>query len=226
MATTAYARVYVWQMPVRVYHWVNALAVTVLVATGLIIGRPPALMNAGEASASFWFGTVRFLHFTAGFVFAFAFLIRAYWMLVGNQYARWDVFFPLTPRLIRRRVREIAEVVEVDILEIVKRPSDVIGHNALAALTYAVMFLLTVFQIVTGFALYAPMSQAWLPHLFTWVVPLFGSEASVRTWHHAVLWVFVLFTLVHVYLTVYHDLVEGRGEISSMVSGAKFVGRP
>jgi Ni/Fe-hydrogenase 1 B-type cytochrome subunit len=223
--TTTYTRVYVWQVPVRVYHWVNALAVTVLVATGLVIGRPPALMSAGEASSSFWFGTVRFLHFTAGFVFAFAFMVRAYWMVVGNEHARWDVFFPITPRMWRKRIGEITNVVKVDVLEIIKRPGHVVGHNALAAATYAIMFLLTIFQIGTGFALYAPMSQSWLPHLFAWVVPIFGSEASVRTWHHAAAWVFVVFTIVHVYLTVYHDLVEGRGEISSMVSGAKFVER-
>jgi Ni/Fe-hydrogenase 1 B-type cytochrome subunit len=226
MAATAYARVYVWQLPVRLYHWVNALALTVLVATGLVIGRPPALMNSGEASNAFWFGYVRFAHFVAAFLFTFTFFIRVYWMFVGNKYARWDNFFPLTPRLLRQHLKQVALVLKVDILEIIKRPQDVLGHNSLAAWSYAAVFLLTAFQIATGFALYAPMSASWLPQLFTWVTPLFGGDAAVRFWHHGVMWCFVVFTIIHVYLTLYHDLVEGHGEISSMVSGAKFVERP
>ena len=31
------------------------------------------------------------------------------------------------------------------------------------------------------------------------------------------------FVVIHVYLVLYHDYVEGRGEASSMISGYKFV---
>jgi Ni/Fe-hydrogenase 1 B-type cytochrome subunit len=37
------------------------------------------------------------------------------------------------------------------------------------------------------------------------------------------MWVFILFIIIHVYLVFYHDYVEGRGEISSMGGGWKFV---
>jgi Ni/Fe-hydrogenase 1 B-type cytochrome subunit len=39
------------------------------------------------------------------------------------------------------------------------------------------------------------------------------------------MWFFVLFAIVHVYLTFYHDYVEGRGVISSMAGGYKFIER-
>ena len=32
--------VYVWQLPVRIFHWVNAFAITILCITGYIIGDP------------------------------------------------------------------------------------------------------------------------------------------------------------------------------------------
>jgi len=35
--------VYVWELPVRVYHWVNMLCVIALCITGFVIGNPPAL---------------------------------------------------------------------------------------------------------------------------------------------------------------------------------------
>jgi len=37
------------------------------------------------------------------------------------------------------------------------------------------------------------------------------------------MWLFIFFTLVHVYLVLYHDWLEGRGEVSSMFGGYKFV---
>ena len=66
-------RVFVWQLPVRYYHWLNALSVLALIATGFIIGNPPALMSGKEAYANYWFGTTRFIHFLAAYIFFFNF---------------------------------------------------------------------------------------------------------------------------------------------------------
>ena len=224
-AAVAFDRLYIWERPVRLYHWVTALSMVVLVATGLVIGRPPAFLSTVDASASSWFGTVRLLHFVAAFAFTFVFVVRVYWLFAGNRYAHWQNFFPLTPKLLLDEAEQVVQVVKVDLLQLQKQPLDVKGHNALAAWSYAAVFAATVFEVVTGFALYAPMSGWWLPQLFTWVVPLMGGDAAVRFWHHAATWFFVVFTAVHVYLCIYHDYVEGHGEISSMISGAKFVPR-
>ena len=37
--------------------------------------------------------------------------------------------------------------------------------------------------------------------------------------HHLATWFFVVFTGIHIYLSLFHDVVEAEGEISSMVSG-------
>jgi Ni/Fe-hydrogenase 1 B-type cytochrome subunit len=225
MATRAFQRVYVWEWPVRLYHWVNAAAVVVLAGTGLLIAYPPAIASTQEASSQFWFGWIRLAHFVAAFVFLFAFVLRVYWLLVGNRYARWDNFLPLTPTLLKRQFQGVLKVLRVDILQTERRTSDILGHNSLAAWSYAVLFALTIFQIVTGLALYAPMSGFWLPQLFAGVATLMGGDATVRLWHHAATWAFIVFSLVHIYLSVFHDVVERQGEISSMVSGVKFVER-
>jgi Ni/Fe-hydrogenase 1 B-type cytochrome subunit len=54
------------------------------------------------------------------------------------------------------------------------------------------------------------------------VPALMGGDANVRMVHHAATWFFVIFTMVHIHLAIYHDYVEGRGEISSMMSGSRF----
>jgi Ni/Fe-hydrogenase 1 B-type cytochrome subunit len=212
-------RVYVWQLPVRLYHWVNALVVFSLAATGYIIGRPVALANAAEASYSYWFGTVRFIHFVSAFLFFFNFLFRIYWGFVGNAFARWQNFLPFR----RNQIREAVDVLKVDILQATATPLESVGHNPLAGFTYFLTFLAFLFQSVTGFGMYAAMSDSWLPRMFAWIVPLMGGDFAVRQWHHMMMWFFILFTIVHVYLVFYHDYVEGRGVISSMAGGWKFV---
>lgn len=223
MSTTTLERVYVWEVPVRLYHWVNVVCLLVLCVTGYFIGGPISVNYGGEAWQSFWFGKLRFLHFAFAFLFFFNFVGRVYWGFVGNDYVRWKHFFPLTPALFTQQSSEIVEVLKVDILQATVKPMDSIGHNALAAWTYGLVFLAFLLQSITGFGMYAAMSEAWLPHLFAWIVPLMGGDFMVRQVHHALMWFFIVFALVHVYLVFYHDYVEGRGIISSMGGGWKFI---
>ncbi|HXX63212.1 MAG TPA: Ni/Fe-hydrogenase, b-type cytochrome subunit [Bacteroidota bacterium] len=219
MQNPSIRRVYVWQLPVRFYHWVNALAVLTLAVTGYIIGKPVAIVNASEASYSYWFGTVRFLHFLSAFVFFFNFLFRIYWGFVGNTFARWQNFLPFR----KKQLQEAVDVMKVDVLQATNKPIESIGHNSLAGFTYFLTFLAFLFQSVTGFGMYAAMSDSWLPRMFAWIVPLMGGDFAVRQWHHVMMWFFVIFTIIHVYLVFYHDYVEGRGIISSMAGGWKFI---
>ncbi len=222
MATTsprvAYRRVYVWQLPVRFYHWLNALCVAVLIVTGYLIGNPLAISYSTEAYQQYWFGTVRFVHFVAAFIFFFNFMVRIYWGFVGNAYARWENFIPFR----KAQWREILEVLKVDVLQAKIKGMISIGHNALAGFTYFLSFLAFLFQSLTGFALYSSMSDSFFPRLFAWIVPLMGGDFAVRQWHHMFMWFFVVFIIIHMYLVFYHDYIEGRGTTSSMVGGWKF----
>jgi len=212
-------RVYVWEMPVRIYHWINFVSILVLATTGYLIGSPLAIRSSSEASFQYWFGTVRFLHFLFAYIFFFNFLFRIYWGFVGNHYANWKNFIPYT----RKQWREILDVLRIDILQIRERPLPSIGHNALAGFTYFLLFLAFLFQVFTGFGMYAAMSQSWLAGLFAWVVPLMGGDFAVRQWHHIMMWFFIIVAIVHIYLVAYHDYVERRGTTSSMVGGWKFI---
>ena len=225
MATRTLVPVYVWEWPVRLFHWVNAGTIVVLGATGFLIASPPAIASSAEAHAQFWFGWIRLAHFVAAFVLLFAFVLRLYWMIAGNQYARWNNFVPASPAAFKQQFRGALKVLRVDILQVERRTGDVLGHNSLAAWSYTILFALTVFQIITGMALYAPMSGFWLPQMFAGVPTLMGGDAAVRMWHHAATWAFIAFILIHVYSTIFHDVVDRQGEISSMVSGVKFVER-
>ncbi|NOZ45260.1 MAG: Ni/Fe-hydrogenase, b-type cytochrome subunit [Chlorobi bacterium] len=211
--------VYVWQLPVRFYHWVNVLCIIVLAITGYLIGNPLAIQSSAEASFSFWFGTVRFLHFSFAFLFFFNFVFRLYWGFVGNKYSRWYNYIPIT----KKQWQNIGTVLKVDIFQSIHKRMVDIGHNSLAAFTYFITFLAFVLQSLTGFGMYAAMSDSWFPKLFSWIVPVLGGDLLTRTVHHILMWVFILFGVIHIYLVFYHDYIERRGVTSSMIGGWKFI---
>lgn len=212
-------RVYIWELPVRVYHWVNFACLLVLCATGYLIGEPVALHSAAEASHQYWFGTVRFLHFLFAYIFFFNFIFRIYWGFVGNRFANWKNFIPHT----REQWQEIIDVLRIDIVQVRQKPLHSLGHNMLAGFTYFAMFVAFLFQVLSGFGMYSAMSDSWFPQLFAWIVPLMGGDFAVRQWHHMMMWFFIVVSMIHVYLVFYHDYVEGRGTTSSMVGGWKFI---
>jgi len=219
METTRLRRIYVWELPVRIFHWVNALCIFVLAVTGYLIGNPPAIMSGEEASFSYWFGINRFIHFTAAYIFLFALVMRFYWAFAGNKQANWRNFLPVNWGFFQR----IMKVLKIDILLMKGEEYLAVGHNALAGLSYFGFFFLTLVMIFTGFGLYADTSTWWFPKLFAWMPALFGGDYPLREIHHATMWLFAAFTIIHLYLVLYHDQFEGRGETSSMISGYKFM---
>ena len=210
--------IYVYEAPVRVWHWVNALAITVLAASGYLIGSPPWTV-AGEASNNFIFGYIRFAHFAAGYVLAIGLLVRAYWALVGNHHAR-ELF--TVPLLTGAYWRELFSMLQWYAF-LRPYPNRYVGHNPLARLAMVFLFLGTaVFMVATGFAMYGEGGQAghWSHSAFTsWVLPLFGNSQNMHTWHHLGMWLIVLFVIVHVYAAIREDIMGRQSMISTMISG-------
>lgn len=212
-------RVFVFSVPLRIFHWVNGLCIIILIATGLIMANPPAIQQGHEASFGYWFGTIRFIHFATAYIFTVFFAMRIYLMFAGNKYERWRNFVPTNKRFIK----EIWDVIRLDIFLKKNKMHYAIGHNALAGVSYLFLFILMLIMVLTGFALYSNMSTAFFPQMFNWVTTLLGGDIIVRMVHHVAMWIFVIFIMVHIYLVFYHDYVEGHGEISSMGGGWKFM---
>jgi Ni/Fe-hydrogenase 1 B-type cytochrome subunit len=211
--------VYVYEAPVRLWHWVNALAILVLCVTGYFIGSPPPTMP-GEASANFLFGYIRFAHFTAGQILAVGFLLRAYWVFVGNSHAKQIFFVPFWRAEWWREVwHEILWYAFI-----AKRPKKYVGHNPLAQLAMFFMYTLTtIFMIITGFALYSQGEGegSWQDKLFGWVFSIFPNSQDVHTLHHLGMWVIVTFVIIHIYAAVREDIMSRQTIISSMISGER-----
>jgi Ni/Fe-hydrogenase 1 B-type cytochrome subunit len=205
---------YVWEVPVRVTHWVNFLAIVTLSATGIYIGTAKTL---AQEPSQFVMGWIRFVHFTAAYAFSVSVLARFYWMLAGNKYASWREFVPVLTREGRRNMLETFKYYTF----IGKKAPHPAGHNALAGTAYSAVFLLYLVMMVTGFALYAEHAPLSIMHKATgWLFILFSNQ-GMRLTHHMVMWLLVGFAIHHVYSAWLMDVKERGGVMSSIFSGYK-----
>ena len=207
-------RVYVWEVPVRITHWVVVTCVMILAFTGGYIADPFLLPATGETM-----GIMRFVHMIAAYVFISAGVVRTYWLFRGNRFARWQAFIPTN----RRHLNEYGDQLGW-YLFIRKELPGILGHNALAAATYLVVFFLFLVQMVTGFALQAQHGAPLVTALFSWMNDLLGVQ-TVRFVHHLVMWAILAFMIHHVYAALLIDHIERNGLMSSIFSGFKFATR-
>ena len=212
--------VYVWQVPVRIWHWVMAVAMTMLCVTGYLIGQPlPS--TGGEASNHFLFGYIRFVHFTAAYIFAVTFVLRLLWVFVGNRFAREIFIVPLKMFDGQWWGGLIDQTKYYLFLKPHARPWQ--GHNPLAM---AAMFfgyvVVAVFMIVSGFALYGEGTGmgSWAFQWFSsWALPLLGYSMNVHTLHHLGMWLLIVFSIAHIYMVFREDICSDETVISTMVNG-------
>lgn len=218
--TSPASKIYVYEGGLRFWHWVNALCIVVLCATGYLIAFPPPSVP-GEASENFLFGYIRLVHFAAGQILVVMFLFRVLWAFIGNHHAR-QLFLP--PVWSAKWWREVVFEIRWYAF-LTQRPKKYVGHNPLAQLAMLLMFVLPLInQILTGLALYAEGQgiESWWHHAFGWVFAVYGDSFTVHTVHHITMWVLIIFVMVHIYVAVREDIMSRQSLVSTMISGWRY----
>ncbi len=213
-------RVYVWEWPVRVCHWLIAGSIAILSVSGLYIANP-SLMTTGVVAQRSLMGLVKLIHYSTAIVFGIAVISRIWWMFVGNSYARWDKFVPAR----RKRWAAIGPTLSYYLFRM-RKPPGFVGHNPLAGITYTFVFVIYLIMIATGLAMYSVSAHVGSPlRLFTFLVPWFGGLSMARWLHHGFMWMLIGFAAHHVYSAVLMSQVEANATVESIFSGYKFVPR-
>ena len=211
-------KVYVWQWPVRLTHWLIAVSIWVLSVTGIYIGYP-SLLSVGPATRMFLMGYAKLIHFYAAIVFTLAVVSRIAWMFMGNRFARWNQFLPVS----RVRLKGFVPTLRYYLFQL-RLPPGFVGHNPLAGLTYTFVFLAYLIQIGTGLAIYAASAHFDSPvKFFEVLLPVFGGLQVARWIHHIVMWGIWCFFVHHVYSAILMSQVEASATMESIFSGYKFV---
>ena len=204
-------RLYVWQVPVRLTHWVTAACIVILSVTGGYIADPFLIPPGGSVMT-----TIRAIHMAAAFTFLASGVVRTYWLLAGNRWARWSAFIPTSWYQATEVFRQAGFYMFIR-----KEIPKVLGHNQLAAGAYLVLFFLLLVETVTGFALDGLLGSEPGATGFGWLVGLLGPQL-VRVIHHLSMWLILAIALFHVYSCILVDHIEKNGLLSSIVSGYKF----
>jgi Ni/Fe-hydrogenase 1 B-type cytochrome subunit len=208
--------IYVWEVPVRVTHWLIVISIAVLSVTGLYI-HGPFLVPSSPIEASSQMESVRFWHEIFAIVFSLSIAVRFYWGFVGNSFSSWDQIIP------HRRdqffwLREMGKYYSFRR----RHPVPYTGHNHLAGLAYTVVSVGMFAQVLTGLLLVAWIMPTGPIHLlFGWGNAVPGGIQFVRFLHNLLTFLFLAFAIHHVYSAILVDMEERIGVMSSMFSGYK-----
>jgi Ni/Fe-hydrogenase 1 B-type cytochrome subunit len=213
-------RLYIWELPVRLTHWLIFFSFIVLSATGYYIGHP-FIGVAGPARDHFVMGTVRVVHLYAAIVFTLSVFVRIYWMFAGNDYARLTQLMPFGAE----RLRSFWEAMMF--YSFMRREAEeCAGHNALAGSSYAMIYGVYLLLVATGLALYTVDASPGSPfQVFNFLIPLFSGLQMARLIHHIGMWVVMVFAVMHIYFVILASIAERIGTFDSIVSGYKFLSK-
>ncbi|EET7734893.1 Ni/Fe-hydrogenase, b-type cytochrome subunit [Escherichia coli] len=208
---------YIYEAPVRIWHWITFISVTILSVTGYLIAHP-VNSNSGDTSYVFFLGWVRLIHFSAGYTFLAGILLRIYWAIWGNKFSR-ELFIP--PFWRKEWIRGVVDELRW-YLFLEKTPHKYLGHNPVAMIAVSFYFWVSVFMVLSGFALYGEGLgyESWAYKLFGWMIYMTGGNSLLlHSLHRFGMWLTITFVLLHVYTVIREEIMSRQSMLSSMISG-------
>jgi Ni/Fe-hydrogenase 1 B-type cytochrome subunit len=201
-----------WNWAYIADHWVRVVSMFILIFTGFYIHTP--FISGGEGSSIM--ATMRWLHFVAAYAFIIGLVIRVYLAFFSKFDADWRDFG------IMRNLVNVPDILLWYIF-LKKEHKKYRKYNPLQAYAYLGVAFLMVLAAVTGFAIYHGKilliidSQA----AFGWVNHLLGGESYTRVAHILIMWCFIVFMIIHVYLSWMNSAVKKDKSFTSIFTGYK-----
>jgi Ni/Fe-hydrogenase 1 B-type cytochrome subunit len=209
--------VLVYEVPIRLWHWMNFFSMLALFVTGYLIAIPTPSVG-GEAINHFVFGNIRLIHFAAGQIYAWGFLARALFALIGNHTSREIFYVPFWQKEWQKGFMGMLRWY----LFMEKRAPRFIGHNPIAQMMMFGAYVLPSFVVIfTGVALYLePLGMDQPLRIVTdFVFGITGGSLQTHVWHHLAMWLMVIFAILHIYAAVREEIMSRQSMISTMISG-------
>jgi len=176
-------------LTIRIWHWVHAIAIVLLVLTGLQLRFPDLIM---------WFGTFKWavnIHNIFGFIVLF-------------DYALWFFFYALKRQLTKQYIpapEDFTVGIPTQSAYYFGRiffgdpapfePTPEAKFNSMQKTTYfGIMFVLVPLQIVTGVLL-------WDLKRFHPIIEALGGVRAIDAFHIILAYIVAAFLVVHIYLS-------------------------
>jgi len=190
---------------IRLTHWVNVIALGIMVTSGLRIYNASPLFGFTIPDLFIlggWLAGARQWHFFGMWLF---FLNGAVWVLynIMTRHGRRTTIFTGSD------VSGIVPMVQY-YLGIRKQHPPGSKYNALQKLAYTLISVVALGSILSGMAIYWPVQ-------FRAVASAFGNYDTARIWHFGFMVALILFFLGHLFMVV----LAGWSNFLSMITGWK-----
>jgi thiosulfate reductase cytochrome b subunit len=200
---------------IRITHWVNVVALTIMVGSGLrIFNAYPAFARKGETFCCYpfahqpipakltfggWLGGARNWHFAMMWVLVVNGLVYLAFIYLHGEWR------DLVPR--RGVLRDSWQMVKFYVGRRKDHPRQG-KNNALQRTAYFAMPIVGIMAVVTGLAIWKPVQLSWLTNAM-------GGYVWARYWHFWAMLLLVALTVGHVFMVFTVDPYS----IPSMITG-------
>lgn len=192
-----YTMTSIWDLPIRLFHWLLLVLVTISVTTGLLGGYMDYHMMSG-------LGIIALLLFRVG------------WGFIGSHHARF-VNFVRGPSATLDYVRQVFRPGPN-----ARSASNEQGHNPLGALGIIAMLGVLMFQGITGlFANDDFFTEGPLAYLVSYDI-----SRDLTGLHKSAKWVLGALILLHLTAIAWHQFGRSENLIGPMITGRKAVSVP
>jgi Ni/Fe-hydrogenase b-type cytochrome subunit len=190
---------------VRLTHWVNFIALGIMVTSGLRIYnaspifdfRIPDVLTLGD-----WLAGARQWHFFGMWLFVFNGIVWIFYNIFSKHGRRTTMFRASD-------VQGLLPMIQY-YLRIRKEHPPYKKYNTLQKLAYTTIPLAALGAILSGIAIYWPVQ-------FSWVTAMFGQYEAARVWHFIFTAVLVLFFFGHLFMVTN----SGWDNFVSIITGWK-----
>ena len=234
MSNTTFQQYKAWDLPVRIFHWVNFTAIICLIFMGMMMLFKKELGITGiEAKVG-----LKEVHIIIGYVFVLNLVWRIVWGFIGNRFARWSNIMPS---------KGFTGVVRHYIHSVKSGDADqYIGHNPMGRLAITFIYLLLLTMAVSGLVragtdIYYPPFGSMVaeyitepgvdpdsiqPYVATGTVKekvanLKAFKGPFGKVHLYGSYVLMFMIVLHIFFVVRVEIKEGGGLVTAMITGKK-----
>jgi len=230
----------VWDLPTRLFHWVNFLTVISLIFVALMMMYKKELGITGLPPKV----ALKELHVTIGYIFVINLVWRLLWGFIGNRYARWRNILP--GRGFAATLRDYRASIKTG------QPQTWLGHNPRGRLAVTALIGLMLVIAVSGLiragtdVYYPPFGdlvenyvaapgtdpdslQPYDPNGTdaAKMAELKAFKEPVGEVHQYRPFTLMALIVLHILFVVHTEVTEGGGLVSAMFSGRKMLsGKP
>lgn len=207
--------VYVYELPVRLWHWTMAACIFTLFVSGYYIEHPPFAIDMSRIVK---------IHYTAGLILCVAMACRLIWAFFGNVVSRQIFIVKIWQKSWWAGLWDNLKWYAF----CTKKPDVRLGHNPLAQVAMFFIILVIFFMCFSGLGIYQAKACGvpiisrfhFMENFIYW---LGGNNLDLVVLHRLGMILIVAFVTIHLYMVIRESIMGRTTMIYTMVTGNRLV---